>query len=342
MSPPWPPDVTDVYFPVNPLFDPQLSTTSLCSVDQVLLAAATSCQSALGTLTAPTVSSTPAPPPGQLPSANHTCAATTSSPCTSQCAAPLVLCAATTSGPYPSPCVAPPVQCVLGQSARDSTVIINGSCDNPRPAIAASDLWDKGELSIDNAAKVSTADTLKTSSMQKKTNLILADSLSSSIVPTLPFGSSDDMEGFIVPAKPILKPSLLKTSRFTLPSGKCFLDKVLPRPTVKMVEHKKFNAAYFIDLHNRVAAPGQRGRYTWQHGTPNYLGARIPLEHTTFNLPYWREQLIGYESVEVLQFLEYGFPLGIETSPSLSPSLANHVLRTSSTLGWINSLLAAL
>ena len=319
--------MTHVYFPVNPTFNPQSSTTSLYSVDQILprgtvsrvvstytvpalteprSAAATLCQSTCDTATATTVSPTPEPPTGLLPSANHTRAATTSSPCS-------------------SPCVEPTAQCLLGQSASGNTAIINGPCDTPRrPAIAASDLWDKGELSIDNRARVVTAHKQTASSTQKKTNLEVADSLSSRIEPSLPFNSSDDMEGFTVPAKPILKPSLLNTCRFTLPSGKCFLDKVLPRPTVKMVEHSRFNAAYFIDLHNRVATAGQRGQYSWQHGTPNYLGARIPLEHTTFNLPYWREQLIGYGNVEVLQFLEYGFPLGIETSPSLSPSLANH------------------
>ena len=219
-----------------------------------------------------------------------------------------------------------------------STAVTNGPCKPsnatnssiPDPAqpctvsshgISACDLWNDGQLSTDSRALVTTQ---PRNSGDKPANLVVSDTLSSRIDPGLPFGESDDTGGFVAPAKPIVKPSLLKTSRFALPSGKCFLDKKLPRPAIQLVEHNKFNAAYFIDLHQRAAAPGQRGQYIWQQGTPNYLGARIPLEHTSFNLPAWRRELIGYENIEVLQFLEFGFPLGIGDQPSLSPSLTNH------------------
>jgi hypothetical protein len=77
------------------------------------------------------------------------------------------------------------------------------------------------------------------------------------------------MDGFEVPVKPVLKTGLLKPFRFVLPSGKCFMDKVLPRPTVPLVEHTQYNAAYFINLHHKSIGPGQRGQNKWKDGTPN-------------------------------------------------------------------------
>ena len=139
----------------------------------------------------------------------------------------------------------------------------------------------------------------------------------------LPLGA-DTLEQFGAPAMPVLKPGLLKPLRFVLPNGKCFVDRVLPMPSVTLVEHNQYNASYFIKLHESTSAPGQRGQYRWEKGTPNYLGARIPLEHTSFNLPEWRKHLIGYEGIEILQFLEFGFPLGLDEVPTLSPALKNH------------------
>ena len=190
--------------------------------------------------------------------------------------------------------------------------------------VSPCDLWDRNEPSSELEAAVAAMEKPAVPSRPKQPNLTWSEKLATGIESSLPFSSSDVMPGFTAPAKPILKPAMLKASRFVLPGGKSFLDKILPSPAVKLVEHSKFDVTYFINLHLRASAPGQRGQYRWEQGTPNYLGARIPLEHTTFNLPYWRQELIGYENIEVLQFLQFGFPLGIEKSPSLSPASANH------------------
>ena len=126
------------------------------------------------------------------------------------------------------------------------------------------------------------------------------------------------------PAMPILKPGLLKDSVFALSKDYLFIDKVLPQPEVSLDVNPQFPVSYFVDLHKRTSAPGARGQYSWQAGTPNYLGARVPLLHTTFNLDKWREHLIGYGSPEIVQNLEFGFKLGLQDFPDLSPALRNH------------------
>ena len=68
------------------------------------------------------------------------------------------------------------------------------------------------------------------------------------------------------------------------------------------------------------------GGHTWTAGTPNHLGARVKLVHTDLKLDRWRHHLIGYNDVELCQYLEYGFPLGLsdDPPPSLVPVLNNH------------------
>ena len=158
----------------------------------------------------------------------------------------------------------------------------------------------------------------------KMSRLVAADQLSLPIDPTLPFIGSEDMSSFQEPVKPILKTRNLKQSRFVLPDGSCFVDRILPSPGVDLVQHQTYNAEYFIDLHHKTVAPGSRGQYVWPEATPNYLGARIPLRHTTFNLEKWRYHLTGYDCPEIVQFLEFGFPLGLGELSTLKPSLANH------------------
>ena len=140
----------------------------------------------------------------------------------------------------------------------------------------------------------------------------------------LPFGQADDLDTFAAPAKPILKPRFLKDCRFVLPDGASFVDKVLPKPAVELIEHDKFDVKYFIELHRQASAPGNRGQYSWPEYTPNYIGARIPLSHTNLNLTCWRMNLTGYDSPEIMQFLEFGFPLGLRDLPTLVPACANH------------------
>ena len=190
--------------------------------------------------------------------------------------------------------------------------------------VSATALWDSDPGEVNKQALVQTTSESRTSGKPKIPNLVHAPVKSPQIEPLLPFDGSEDMGGFQVPAKPIMKPGLLKNKLFTLPSGISFVDKVLPRPAMSLTEHEHFNAAYYTDLHSRCIAPGKRGQYEWPANTPNYVGARIRLRHTTFNLDSWRRHLIGYESPELVQFLEFGFTLGLQENPVLTPATANH------------------
>ena len=80
--------------------------------------------------------------------------------------------------------------------------------------------------------------------------------------------------------------------------------------------------AYFTSLHILVSTP----THSYPAYTPNYLGARIPLQHTQLNIKRWRHHLVGYEGLEIVQFLEYGFPLGLsdDPPPTLVSTLRNH------------------
>lgn len=127
------------------------------------------------------------------------------------------------------------------------------------------------------------------------------------------------------PAQPLLKTSDLKDNIFVLPrnpTGKyqVFIDKALPPLAEPLIMNEVFNPDYFVALYKLVNAPGP----SYPEGTPNYMGARLPLQHTTLNLDRWRHHLIGYEHVELCQLLEYGFPLGLQDDPSLESSFRNH------------------
>ena len=114
---------------------------------------------------------------------------------------------------------------------------------------------------------------------------------------------SPELPAVPVPAKPLLKPSVLKENCFILPGNKVFIDKVLPPINEPLSECTDFPMDYFVALHKLASAPG----VTHPAYTPNHIGARIPLQHTRLNIPRWRHHLIGYEGAEVVQFLEYGW-----------------------------------
>ena len=101
-----------------------------------------------------------------------------------------------------------------------------------------------------------------------------------------------------------------------------FVDKVLPQIDIPLSQHADFSMEYFVTLHKLVSAPGA----TYPAYTPNHLGARIPLQHTRLNIVRWRHHLIGYEGAEIVQLLEYGFPIGVsgDLVPQLLSSLRNH------------------
>ena len=93
---------------------------------------------------------------------------------------------------------------------------------------------------------------MRTQLASHQSKLSKSDKPSPGIEAVLPFADAD-IGDFPAPAKPILKPGLLKDMYFVLPSGVIFKDKMLPRPEVDLVKHKKFDVQYFISLHEQTA-----------------------------------------------------------------------------------------
>ena len=118
--------------------------------------------------------------------------------------------------------------------------------------------------------------------------------------------------------------SSLKTALFYLHDGKIFYDKHLPDPAPnflsRIVPHPRFSSEYFTALHSLIAAPG----CSYPANTYNFRGARIPLAHTKLNIPEWRKLLEHYPKQELVDKLEYGFPIGTSDNPDLEPAMKNH------------------
>ena len=134
--------------------------------------------------------------------------------------------------------------------------------------------------------------------------------------------TEDQLPDVPVPAKPMLRPSVLKENCFILPGNSVFVDKVLPPVNDPLSPHATYPTEYFVALHKLVSAPGS----LYPANTPNHIGARIPLQHTKLNIPRWRYHLTGYDGSEIVQFLEFGFPIGLmdNTAHTLVPTLRNH------------------
>ena len=99
-------------------------------------------------------------------------------------------------------------------------------------------------------------------------------------------------------------------------NGRVFHNKLLPDPLQKLTPDSiKFTKEYFIKLHYNVAS----------FGTYNHLGARISLEHTQLKVQKFRDLLpTGYDDIVILQYIEFGFPLGLQEDFILKPVLKNH------------------
>ena len=82
------------------------------------------------------------------------------------------------------------------------------------------------------------------------------------------------------PAKPDLKPSTLPQTCFILPGNQVFIDRILPPLTQELRQNDSFPTDYFVCLHKLVSA----ATALYPPGTANYLGARIPLQHTSLNI----------------------------------------------------------
>ena len=143
--------------------------------------------------------------------------------------------------------------------------------------------------------------------------------------PPLPFQEEVDIPDMLGMApKQVHKVGKLFDLVVDLPAGK-FMDKVLPAPEYNLQSNTTFTPDYFVALHNICAAAGVKGDGTkYEMFTPNHVGARISLPHTKLKLNRWRHHLVGYEHVELCQFLEFGFPLGLTSASDLESKTRNH------------------
>ena len=61
------------------------------------------------------------------------------------------------------------------------------------------------------------------------------------------------------------------------------------------------------------------------HNNYNHLGAHVPLVHSNLNVNKFRQLLPEqFEDLAILQYMEYGFPLGLVEDFNLKPVLKNH------------------
>ena len=141
----------------------------------------------------------------------------------------------------------------------------------------------------------------------------------------LPFADVQDIPDMLgLAPKEINKVGLLLDLKVNLPVG-TFHDKVLPNPTHILKVNPVFTSDYFVALHNITAAAGKReDGSSYTAFTPNHIGSRISLPHTKLRLDRWRYHLLGYEMVEICQFLEFGFPVGITPGQELECKSRNH------------------
>ena len=143
--------------------------------------------------------------------------------------------------------------------------------------------------------------------------------------PLLPFEHLEDMTDILGEApKQLHKVNALLDLRVSIPGGS-FIDKVLPEPSHILEPNKIFTTEYFVSLHNVTAAPGIRpDGSAYPAFTPNHLGARVSMPHVKLRLDRWRYHLVGYEDIELVQMMEFGFPLGLSSLPDLESSSRNH------------------
>ena len=143
--------------------------------------------------------------------------------------------------------------------------------------------------------------------------------------PILPFQLLDDVSDVLgLAPKQVLKVNMLLDAVVDMPRAQ-FTDKALPTPEHVLSVNEEFTADYYIALHNITAAPGIKADGTmYSSFTPNHLGARVKMPHVKLRIDRWRHHLLGYEHSELVQYMEYGFPLGLSSLPDLESCTRNH------------------
>ena len=114
----------------------------------------------------------------------------------------------------------------------------------------------------------------------------------------------------------IVKTDLLRPLNVNVTENLIFMDRMLPPTQCKFEEHPTFTRSYFLNLFNSVKL----------YNVNNYKGARIPLQHNNINVVNFRAYLTkyGYPHIHILQYVEFGFPLGLWSDAFLVPSTSNH------------------
>ena len=110
--------------------------------------------------------------------------------------------------------------------------------------------------------------------------------------------------------------TFLKPIYFVLPCGSVFTDKQIPRKIDNLIsdftENSVFTKDYFVNLHYLVA---ETGNY-------NYAGARVELPHNRLRVDRFRDLLPkNFDDLAVLQFMQFGFALGLKEDYVFRPSL---------------------
>ena len=133
---------------------------------------------------------------------------------------------------------------------------------------------------------------------------------------TLPFNDQTLVSDFILCRPDVEKPDKLSPCNVQITDQFSFVDRVLPPTDRNLSENKSFPPAYFVALHNEVKA----------YVVHNYRGARIPLPHNSINVERFREYLtmFDYPHIQIMQFIEFGFPLGLWSDSFLVPNDKNH------------------
>ena len=132
----------------------------------------------------------------------------------------------------------------------------------------------------------------------------------------LAFKNEYVVKDFIECKVDIEKPENLSPVQLCLTEQIMFTDRTLPESSYSFTENNVFNKQYFVDLHENVK----------RYGVHNYRGARIPLKHNNIKVGPFRAHLnrFSYPDIHVLQFVEYGFPLGLWSNAYLEPCVRNH------------------
>ena len=124
------------------------------------------------------------------------------------------------------------------------------------------------------------------------------------------------MPDFIECKPDIEKPECLKSIEVKITENLQFMDRILPSTSCNLNEHPVFTRAYYLNLHESVKL----------YDTNNYRGARIPLQHNNINVDCFRQYLtkFSYPHMHIMQYVEFGFPLGLWSDAYLEPATRNH------------------